>query len=154
MQAAHTRELVKKARRGAGRFQRTFVIQADTRISFASLLLEQAPGLQSGWFFVENVIFLPANTERLLAEHGLVLPSLREVTFTAADASEARSLLAAALRDGLEFYFLPRPSRFLIYADHHEFVTVFMSRKGVLSQLSKRLCDAGVDELPDFVRTP
>ena len=66
---------------------------------------------------------------------------------------EAIDLLVAALGCSLDFYFVPEPRRFILYADHDEYTTLWAARKRTLSAIGTALLVAGFSEVSDYTRT-
>ena len=98
-------------------------------------------------------MFTPKHLEGLLSSHQLPLEYGNGWTIEATGAKECVELLEAALADWLDFFFLPQPKRFLMYADHDEYTTLFGARKGSLSRLTTALAAAGVEEIANYERS-
>ena len=141
------------ARRRAGQFQRTFQTPLDRLPAFTDILLPDDSAVRSGAVFVETVVFEPARLLKLLTVHGLGGVHVQGATITADGPSDCRALLTAALGDSIDFYFMPEPKQFLLYADHDEYVTVFTHKKGPLSQIADGLAAIAVKEVAGFERS-
>lgn len=137
--------------KSAGPFQRTFVTPRQQLPVFADVLLRLL-SVESGYVFVDTVVFTPDHVDGVLAAHGLAVTNYVGSTIAAQGLGECRALLAAALGDDIDFFFVPDPRRFLLYADHDEYTTLFAHKKGQLAQLSEALIGEGVKEVPGFTR--
>jgi hypothetical protein len=140
----------KAARRLAGPFQRTFETPLKHLPSFSEILLRG--DVTSGHVFVDAVIFDAKHIEALLASHAISGMQIQDSTITASGPFECRALLTAALGDSIDFYFCPVPKRFLLFADHDEYVTLYTHKRGQLSQIEDTLTTAGVREITGFER--
>jgi hypothetical protein len=119
--------------------------------AFAEVLL-RGSSVESGYLFVDTVVFTPDRVAGVLAAHGLDGTSCTGSTITADGLGECRALLAAALGDDIDFFFVLVPRRFLLYADHDEYVTLFTHKRGELARLSEALIGDGVKEVAGFTR--
>jgi len=143
---------LKRLRRTASTyFQRTFRTPLKRLPVFVKILSD--PSFASASVAVEQVVFPPKHLDSLLSSHQLPLEYGSGWTIEATGAKECVELLEATLADWLDFFFLPQPKRFLMYADHDEYTTLFAARKGSLSRLTTALTAAGVEEIPDYARS-
>ena len=142
----------KAARRLAGRFQRTFQTPLNRLAIFSEILLPDN-AVTSGYVFVDAAIFEPTRIAELLAAHAVSGVQISDATITASGPLECRALLTAALGDSIDCYFSPVPKRFLLYADHDEYVTLYTHTKGRLSQIISSLTAVGVKEIAGFQRS-
>lgn len=150
----HTTHEISKLRRTAGTFfQRTFVTPPLNRLPAFVAILLAGPPLASASLTLDEVVFTPEHVNRLLSRHHVPQECRSGWTITATGQQESKALLTAALDDWLDFYFQPEPNRFLLYADHDEYTTLFAARKGTLSRLATALAAGGVAEVSDYVRT-
>jgi hypothetical protein len=144
---------VRGIRRGVSSFsQRTFETPMDRLPLFVATLLSGQPAIHAASLFVDQVVFTPEHLERLLAVHQLPIEYTGDRSVDASSAEESAALLTAALSDSVDFYFVPQPKRFIVYADHDEYATVFAPRKGTLSLIASLLAEAGFQEVQDYVR--
>lgn len=143
---------LKRLRQRAGPLQRTFQTALDRLPAFSACILEGEP-LRTGSVTIEAVVFPPRNLTALLAAHSLTVAYEPGITIVADGPQECMSLLTAALGDWLDFYFLPDPKRFLLYADHDEYATVFAGRKGPLSRIGTAMAQRGFSEIEGYVRS-
>ena len=145
-------ELKRIQRTLAGFTQRTFQTPLDHLPRFVAALLAGEPPIIAASVTVQQVVFTPQHLEKLLASYRLPLEYGTEQSIAAEGAQESAALLAAALADWIDFYFVPEPKRFILYADHDEYATLFAPRKGMLSLIASGLIDAGFKEVPDYIR--
>lgn len=143
---------LKRLRRTAGSFQRTFRTPLDRLPKFVAALLPAHFLIASASLTLDEVVFTPKHLEALLSAHQLQLAYGSDWTISATGRQESTALLEATLADWVDFYFRPEPKRFLLYADHHEYTTIFAVRKGMVSRVADALKAAGFAEVPDFVR--
>jgi len=139
-------------RRPTGVYQQTFRTALDRLPVFVAALLAGSPPITAGTVTVKAVVFEPRHLAAFLAMHGLPQEVGPETTVTATNAEEVNGLLVATLADWLDFYFLPKPNRFLVYADHDEYTTVFSARRTAVSRIATAMGVAGIAEVPGFSR--
>jgi hypothetical protein len=152
MKSQVTPGILKRFHRPAGKFQQTFHTPLDRLPVFVAALLAGSPPTTAGAVTLKAIGSTPHHLPRLLATYDLPQELLPELTITATGAQEVQALLVAALSDWLDFYFLPKPNRFLIYADHDEFTTIFSARKTAVSRIAAAMAVAGVADVPGFSR--
>ena len=96
-------------------------------------------------------MFEPKNLNALLADRCLP-PSLQsESCIEATGQQETAALLQAALSDSVDFWFIPTPKPFVIYADHDEYTTFFANSKSNLNGLIEPLLKQGFQKV-DYER--
>jgi hypothetical protein len=141
-----------KLRRPIAAFdQRTFHTPLNDLPRFVDLLLAGKPEIATASVTVEQVVFTPEHLKKLLAGHQLPL-QYHDRAIVAEGHQQSADLLVAALSDSLDFYFVPEPKRFILYADHDEFTTLFAARKGMLSAIVDSLIGAGFQEESEYLR--
>jgi hypothetical protein len=133
---------LKRLRRVPWRFQRTFQTPLRNLQPFVATIISAREDIQGGRITIDSVVFEPKNLNTLLASQSFP-PSLQsESSIEAAGHQEVAALLEAALGDWVDFWFIPTPKPFVIYADHDEYTTFFANSKsnlnGVLEALLKR----------------
>lgn len=153
MQIEQSPGAIKRLRKAAGQYQRTFRTPLNQLASFTGAILDPHTPLTAADVTIDAVVFPPRNLEALLAKHDLPHQQGRDWTITASGPQEIGELLQAALGDWLDFYFLPTPKRFMIYADHDEYTTVFSATKGSVSRIRASLLSRGFVEIADYKRS-
>ncbi len=143
---------LKRYERTPGKFQHTFRTALDRLPVFVAALLAGTPPIASGTVILKTVVFEPRHLLHLLASHNLGQDLGPDVTITASGAQELQALLAATFSDWLDFYFVPKPGRFLVYADHDEFTTVYSSRHTAVSRIATAMSVAGILDVPGYTR--
>jgi hypothetical protein len=133
-------------------FQRTFRTPLSRLPAFVAILLAGDPPLSGGSVTIQQVVFTPEHLLDLLSSHNLPVEYGSGWTITAAGLQESEALLTATLADWVDFYFVPEPKRYLLYADHDEYTTLFAARRGTLSRLGTALTAEGFGEVADYVR--
>lgn len=132
---------VKRFRRTAWEFQQTFQTPSQDLARFVDVIMSALPGTESAISVFQQVVFEPRyELVPLYAKYSLPQKWYGDdVTLEAESATEARELLHAVLSEWIDFYFVPTPKRFVIYADHDEYITFLAHRKGQLSGVVEAL---------------
>ncbi len=144
---------VNRLRRTAAGFeQRTFRTPLEQLPAFVATLLAGPLPVTSASVVVRQVVFPPRHLEAVLSSHGLPPACQAEWSIVAEDADESMVLLTATFADWLDFFFLPLPKSYLLYADHDEYTTLFAARRGTLSRMGSAMTAAGFAEVSDYVR--
>jgi hypothetical protein len=139
------------AERAGAMVQATFEVPAKGYAAFASVVAAGEDPAAGSTLVVRESVFPPRRTRKLLA-HGnpdTVLPAGSTIVI---DGLHAEALIAAALGDGIDFWYTPAAGGFTIYADHDDYATIFAPRQGAVSRLSERLRLAGFHEVPSYRR--
>ena len=154
MEIVETPGASQRLRRALGRsryFQQTFRTPLRESTSFTRAVAGHAP-LELGSVTVDQIVFSPRNLEALLTKYNLPATFGRDWTITAAGPDELAALLEAAWGDPLDFYFTPTPKRFHLFADHHEYTTIFGATTGQVSKLATALLGAGFSRVDGYER--
>lgn len=144
--------LRRKLARSQDYYQETFRTPSGQIRLFASTVLAAHTQLDAGSVTLEQVVFTPKNLEALLGKNDLPLTCGRDTTITASGAKESEALLEAAWSDWLDFYFVPVPSTFQLFADHDEYTTFFAATKGHLARIVTVLSAAGFSRVAGYRR--
>ena len=132
----------KKLRQKAGGAQVTFSVNRQGASAFSTALLSGNPPCGRAALVVEETSGALYHVGPLIAHPPLAsLP--RDTTITAMGREAAEALLAAALSDYVDFWFVPEPGGFVVHADDDECATVFAHRQGPVSRAGERLAGAG-----------
>ena len=115
------------------------------------MIAAHAP-LESGRVTLEQVVFTPTKLEVLLTSHNLPFTYGRDWTVMAAGREEVAPRLEAAWGDSFDFYFIPQPRRFHLFADHDEYTTIFGATKGQVSKVVTALTKAGFSPVEGYER--
>jgi hypothetical protein len=128
--------------RKAWRFQQTFQTPLKQLGPFVGEIVWALGEVTSGRVTIEQVVFEPTNLIALTKGAGCEGEVEEGWSVEANGPSEVEALLKAALGDWVDFIFVPVPARFVIYADHDEYVTlVSMTKRGlgrVVNQLTAK----------------
>lgn len=89
--------------------------------------------VEEGIVTIESTASAPRNLAALLELHSLVVPTGPSQSLKAANSAEVSDLLEAALADPIDFWFVPSPKAFALYADNNEYVTFFANKKAALA---------------------
>lgn len=122
--------------------QVTLVTPRKNMERFLSTLFATFP-VDSGLASTDQVVFDPDNFLELVNARGLALENPWTFCAEATGAEDVAALLGAMLDDWIDFAFVPLPASFAIYADHDEFLTLYVSSSSELDRLTARLKLAG-----------
>jgi len=141
----------KKLRKKAGGAQMTFAVSRAGAATFAAALLSGDPPCDRAALVIEGVSRTLYHVGPLIARPPLeALP--RDTTIAANSREASAALLAAALSDCVDFWFVPTPGGLIVYADNDEYATVFAHRQGAVSKAGERLRAAGLPEVAGYER--
>jgi hypothetical protein len=142
---------LKRLRKVPWRFQQTFLTPLQNLRPFVVSIVSAPEPVQAGTVTLDSIVFEPRNLIAFLASCSLP-PSLRiESSLEAAGHEETAALLYAALCDSVDFWFVPTPKPFVIYADHDEYTTFFANSKSNLNGVTLPLIRQGFETV-DYER--
>jgi hypothetical protein len=141
---------LKRLRRTPWRFQKTFLTPLKNLKPFVATILSN--DVKSATLTIEQYVFEPKNLIALLGEHSLPPECGCEWAVTATGDTEVVELLEAALGDWLDFWFIPTPKSFVIYADHEEYTTFFAKTKSNLNRAVQALSAANFSSVSNYER--
>jgi hypothetical protein len=118
--------------------QKTLVTPRKDMASFLSALLAAFP-VDHGVASTDQVVFEPDNFLELLKARELPIENYWTFCAEASNTEDVAALLDAMLNDWIDFVFLPSPTSFAIYADHDEYLTIYVPTSLGLDQLVTRL---------------
>src|SRR4051794_33050607 len=121
MKLSKTPGSLKRLGRTPWRFQHTFQTPLDKLRPFVAEIVSALDPLQAGSITIDQVVFEPEHLIAMLSRYNLPPEYGHEWTISAEGQQEVQELLEAALGDWLDFWFVPTPKPFAIYADHDEF---------------------------------
>jgi hypothetical protein len=132
---------VKRFRRTTWEFQQTFETPSQDLVRFVDVIMSALPATKGALAVFDQVVFEPRyELVPLYAKYALPQKWYGDdLTIEATGATEARELLHAVLSEWIDLFFVPTPKRFVIYADHDEFITFLAHRKGQLSRVVEAL---------------
>ena len=110
---------------------------------FVATIISAREQIQVGTITIDSIVFEPKNLNALLASQSLPPSLQRESSIEAAGCEEVGVLLRAALSDGIDFWFIPTPKPFVIYADHDQYTTFFANMKSNLNGVAEPLLKQG-----------
>lgn len=131
--------------------QKTLVTPRKDMESFLSALLAVFP-VDQGVASTDQAVFEPRNVLAVLKAREIALEDHWTFCAVASSAQDVAVLLDAMLNDWIDFVFVPSPSSFAIYADHDEYLTLYVPISSELDRLVARLELAGFDFVADYVR--
>lgn len=144
-------EAIRRFRADPWPHQVTLVTPRKEMESFLSALLAACP-VDEGLASTDQVVFEPDNILELLKARGLALENHWTFCIEATSTEDLAALLGAMLNDWIDFVFVPSPSSFAIYADHDEFLTLYVPDSSALDNLIARLKLAGFGFEDGYVR--
>jgi hypothetical protein len=119
-------------------YQKTLVTPRKNMASFLSVLLAAFPP-DHGVASTDQVVFEPDNFLELLKERELPIENYWTFSAEASNTEDVALLLDAMLNDWIDFVFVPSPTSFAIYADHDEYLTIYVPTASGLDELATRL---------------
>src|SRR5260221_3515636 len=138
---------LKLLRKVPWRFQQTFVTPLKNLQPFVATIISAREEIQGGTVTVDSVVFEPENVNALLTSHSLPHSLQRESSIEVAGHQQVGALLQAALSDSVDFWFIPTPKLFVIYADHDEYTTFFANSKSNLNGVVEPLHKQGFEKV-------
>jgi hypothetical protein len=142
----------KRFRKSPWFFQKTFRTPLKKLPAFVADILVVPGAVGDGIVTIESTVFTPVNLGALLGLHSLAMPSTPDQGIKAANSAEVSDLLEAAFGDAIDFWFVPNPKTFAIYADHDEYVTFFANKKAALTAQFEALLSHGVIGIENYER--
>lgn len=138
---------LKRLRKVPWRFQQTFATPLRNLQPFVATIISARQQIPAGAVTLDSIVFEPKNLNALLASRSLP-PSLQsESCIEATGHEETSALLHAALSDSVDFWFIPTPKPFVIYADHNEYTTFFANTKSNLNGVIEALLRHGFQKV-------
>ena len=134
------------------RFQQTFLTPLRNLQPFVAIIITGRVQIQGATVTIDSVVFEPRNLNALLANQSLPPTLQRESSVQVTGQQQAEVLLEAALGDSVDFWFVPTPTPFVIYADHDEYTTFFANSKSNLNGVVEPLLKQGFQTV-DYERT-
>jgi hypothetical protein len=151
MKLSATSGTLKRLRKVPWRFQQTFLTPLQNLQPFVATIISGREEIQAGTVRVDSVVFEPRNLNQLLTSRSLPPSLQRESSIEVVGHQEVGALLEAALSDWLDFWFIPSPKPFVIYADHDEYTTFFANSKFNLNGVVEPLFRQGFEKI-DYER--
>ena len=152
MTLSKTPGVLKRFRRTPWRFQRTFQTPLKNLEPFVTTIISAVDGIDSASLTVDKVVFEPKHIIALLTRYYLPPEYGREWCIQATAQHEPQDLLQAALSDWLDFFFIPTPKPFIIFADHDEFTTFYANSRSNLNRVVAALLAQKFQEIEHFER--
>jgi hypothetical protein len=147
MNLSATTGTLKRLRRVSWRFQHSFLTPLRNLQPFVATIISAREHIQAGTVTVDSIVFEPNNLNALLASRSLPPALQSESSIEATSHEETSALLQAALGDSVDFWFIPIPKPFVIYADHDEYTTFFANSKSKLNAVVEPLLQQGFQKV-------
>jgi hypothetical protein len=144
-------EAIHRFRANPWPYQTTLETPRKNMASFLSALLAVFP-VDRGVASTDQVVFEPDSVLELLKARELSIENYWTFFAEASSSEDVAVLLDAMLNDWIDFVFVPSPESFAIYADHDEFLTLYVPTSSGLSQLVTRLGLVGFSFKDWYVR--
>jgi hypothetical protein len=142
---------LKHLRKIPWRFQQTFLTPLQNLEPFVATIISARERIQVGTLTIDSIVFDPKNLTALLTSKSLPPLLQTESSLGAEGHREVGVLLQAALSDWVDFWFVPAPKPFVIYADHDEYTTFFANTKSNLNGVVEPLLKQGFEKV-DYER--
>jgi hypothetical protein len=141
---------LKKFRRTPWRFQQT-VERPDARDleRFVSTIFAAHGYIQTATVTIDEAVF---NTDRMCALCPSGTELSHDTSLAAESPEEAKTLLVAALWDLPDFVCIPKPTPFVLYADHDNWITFYSNTKGHLNHVIEPLASHGYKLVENWQR--
>ena len=151
MQLSETPSAVKQIRKTPWKFQQTFKTPLKNLRPFVAAILSTASP-ETACITIEQVVFEPKHWIDLLTRHSLIPCYAKGVSVTAVGRPEVEELLHTAFIDWFDFFFVPTPKPFVIYADHDEYTTFYANTRSNLNRVVEALAVQGFEEIAEYRR--
>lgn len=151
MRLSATSGSLKRLGKVTWRFQQTFLTPLRNLQPFVATIISARERIEAATITIDSVVFEPENLNALLSSQSLPPSLQRESSIEASGQQEIGALLQAAFSDSVDFWFIPTPKPFVIYADHDEYTTFFAATKSNLNGVVEPLLKAGFETV-DFER--
>jgi len=142
---------LKHLRKVTWRFQQTFLTPLQNLQPFVATIISGREQIQSATVTIDSVVFEAKKLHELLASHSLPPSLQRESSVEVMGQRQVGALLEAALGDSVDFWFVPTPKPFVVYADHDEYTTFFANSKSNLNGVIEPLLRQGFQKV-DYER--
>jgi len=152
MIAAHSPGVMKRFSRAPWRFQQTFETPLHDLDKFVSTIASAHGHILQASVTIDQVVFDPEHLNALISADASPIQLTRDFSITTDSPQEVELLLRGALSDWIDFFFVPTPKPFVIYADHDEFVTFYANTKSHLNQIVKPLASHGYKVIQNWER--
>jgi hypothetical protein len=144
-------EAIRRFKANPWLYERTLVTPRMNIAVFLSALLEVFP-IEQGEVATDEVVFEPDNVLKFLADRELRLDDYWSLSALATGVEDVQTLLAAMLSDWIDFAFVPSPPIFAMYADHDEYLTIYVPSESGLRDFVHHLEAKGFRFVDDYVR--
>ena len=152
MIASHIPGTIKQFGRTIWRFQQTFGTPLKDLDRFVSTILSADPMIEEACVTIDQVVFEPKHLITLLSSNSLPTNYGHDWSFNVTGKQQVHELLKTILADPVDFFFIPTPKPFVIYADHDEYITFYANTKSNLNRAVNPLSDKGFKLIKDFQR--
>jgi hypothetical protein len=151
MNVSDTPSALKQIRKTPWKFQQTFKTPLDNLQPFVAAILSTASP-ESACITIEQAVFEPKHWIDLLTRYSLPPRYGKGVSVTAVGRQEVGELLHTAFTDWFDFFFVPTPKPFVIYADHDEYTTFYANTRSNLNRVVEALSAQGFEKVAEYSR--
>jgi hypothetical protein len=140
---------------GAFTPQVTYATPLKDLTAFVNAVLKPF-SIQSATVELQVIVFEPRELIAYCATQGIQTDEagLNDKMLSAKTKESTAELLEATLGDWIDFFFVPEPSSFVIFADHDEYTTFFTRREADLQALCESLDSGGFKKINGWNRDP
>jgi hypothetical protein len=150
MTLSESPELLKKFRNTSWKFQQTFIHPKNPETFVAQIVC--ASHCQSGCLTIDQIVFEPKSLIKLLDSYSIPVEYGHGWSITGESPHEVEAVLSATLCDWVDFTFIPKPSSFGIFADHHNYTTFYAHTRANLNRVVKALTLSGFETVRNYQR--
>ena len=143
---------LKRIRRTTWKFQQTFLTPLKDLERFVSTIMSSHAPIEKGCVTIDQYGFEAKTLKAFLDQHSISDEIGHDVSLEAVGQQEAEALLRSTLADWVDFFFVPTPKPFVIYADHDEYTTFYAHTKSNLNRIVHALSDKGFETVEDYER--
>ncbi len=152
MKFSHTPGSLERIRRTPWKFQQTFLTPLKDLERFVSTIMSAHAPIEKGCVTIDQYVFEPKALKAFLVQHSISDEIGHDVSLEAVGQQRTEALLRSTLADWVDFFFVPTPKPFVIYADHDEYTTFYANTKSNLNRIVDALSDKGFEKVEGYER--
>jgi hypothetical protein len=151
MNLSEAPEALKQIRKTPWKFQQTFKTPLNRLKPYVAAIIAAASP-ERACVTIDQTVFEPRHWIDLLLRHSLPPAYGRGASVTAVGGQEIEELLQVAFTDWFDFFFVPTPKPFVIYADHDEYTTFYANTRSNINRVIKALAAQGFVQIAEYRR--
>jgi hypothetical protein len=138
-------------RKAPPKYEQTFKTPLKDLPRFVATILSPIPATEAT-VTIDQIVFEPKSLLELLMTRGIHTDDLMDANIRATGHANVLALLEASLSDWVDFLFVPSPNRFVLYADHDEWTTVFATNEVDLASMSAAMSSGPFEMITNYTR--